>query len=202
MERVDSKVSCKEVLNKIMEQPISFTTLNDFVFCPASIYFHNLYEGVNNLLYTGVKQIKGKAAHKNIDDDTWSKSDVICSISVYSHTYDLMGKIDKYYPKTKELVESKRTIKTVYDGYVFQLYAQYFAMQDSGYEVEKLTLYSITNNKKYPVKLPCDNKEMLKKFEGNLKAIRNFNLNDFKPTNVEKCQNCIYINACAWGAEF
>ncbi len=27
-----------------MEQPISVSTLNDFIFCPASIYFHQMYE--------------------------------------------------------------------------------------------------------------------------------------------------------------
>lgn len=185
-----------------MENPITFTTLNDFVFCPASIYFHGLYEGVNDLLFTGEKQLKGKAAHKKIDDDEWTQSDVLCSLTVYSSTYGLMGKIDKYSPKSKELVETKRTISTIYDGYIFQIYAQYFAMKESGYDVRKLTLYSKTDNKKYDISLPADDPEMLAKFEKNLQDLRDFDLSSFQPTNLEKCKNCIYSNACAWGGNF
>ena len=87
-----------------MEELIPFTMLNDFIFCPASIYFHKMYDGVENLLFTGEKQIAGKALHKKIDDNTWTQSDVICSQSFESRKYGLYGKIDKYYPKKKTLV--------------------------------------------------------------------------------------------------
>ena len=185
-----------------MENPITFTMLNDFVFCPASIYFHGLYEDVMDLLYTGEKQLKGKAAHKKIDENNWTQSKVLCSIPVYSTKYNLMGKIDKYYPDTKELMETKRTIKTIYDGYIFQLYAQYFAMKESGFEVCKLALYSKTDNKKYKINLPEDDHAMLDKFEQNLCELRGFDFAFFEPTNVEKCMNCIYSNACPWGENF
>lgn len=33
--------------------------LNDFVFCPVSIYFHSLYLGVERNLYQGKSQING-----------------------------------------------------------------------------------------------------------------------------------------------
>lgn len=42
-----------------MENPISISMLNDFVFCPVSIYFHNLYQGVEKNLYQGKSQING-----------------------------------------------------------------------------------------------------------------------------------------------
>lgn len=32
------------------ENPILITWLNDFVFCPRSIYFHNLYGDKDNLV--------------------------------------------------------------------------------------------------------------------------------------------------------
>ena len=51
-----------------MENPISITMLNDFVFCPVSIYFHNLYQGVEKNLYQGKSQINGTKAHETIDN--------------------------------------------------------------------------------------------------------------------------------------
>ena len=42
-----------------MENPISITMLNDFVFSPISISFHNLYQGVEKNLYLGKSQING-----------------------------------------------------------------------------------------------------------------------------------------------
>lgn len=184
-----------------MEDPLQFTTLNDFVFCPASIYYHGLYDGIENLLYTGHAQLRGKSAHKNIEENTWTQSDVICAQKVYSDRYGLIGKIDKYYPKTKHLVESKRQIKQIYDGYIFQLYAQYFAMTESGFEVSSLFLYSIVDHKKYPILLPEQNPDMLSKFEDLIDEIRAFDLSDFRPSNVEKCRNCIYSPACKWGCD-
>lgn len=185
-----------------MEELIPFTMLNDFIFCPASIYFHGMYDDVMNLLYTGVKQLRGKAEHKKIDNNEWTKSCVLCSIAVNSHKYGLTGKIDKYYPISNELVETKTYIKNIYDGYIFQLYAQYFAMIESGYKVDKLTLYSKIDNKKYKVKLPVDDKNMFFKFKQTINELKNFKLSNFKPTNSDKCNNCIYINACTWGGFF
>jgi CRISPR-associated protein Cas4 len=182
-----------------MEDPIAFTTLNDFLFCPASIYYHRLYEGVENLLYTGEKQLKGAKAHEHIEENSWSQSNVICALMVYSDKYGLVGKIDKYYPEKACLVESKRQIKHIYDGYIFQLYAQYFAMKESGYNVERLYLYSIVDHKKYPIKLPKEDKEMLAKFESLINQIHSYDLGEFKPTNIEKCLNCIYSPMCKWG---
>lgn len=46
-----------------MENPISITKLNDFVFCPVSIYFHGLYDGVERNLYQGKSQINGTKSH-------------------------------------------------------------------------------------------------------------------------------------------
>ena len=184
-----------------MEELIPFTMLNDFIFCPASIYFHKMYDGVENLLYTGEKQMTGKALHKKIDENTWTQSDVICSQTFETCEYGLYGKIDKYYPKTKTLVESKAKIVTIYDGYVFQLYAQYFAMKESGVEVEKLQLYSIKDNIKYPVLLPEKDKKMFSKFKKLIDSIHSFTIENFKQKNIEKCRNCIYANACAWGGQ-
>lgn len=34
-----------------MENPINITMLNDFIFCPLSIYYHNLYDDMETSLY-------------------------------------------------------------------------------------------------------------------------------------------------------
>ena len=173
--------------------------LNDFIFCPASIYFHKMYDGVENLLFTGEKQLTGKALHKKIDENKWTQSDAICGRMFESTKYGLYGKIDKYYPSTGTLVESKAKIVKIYDGYVFQLYAQCFACREADLIVNKLELYSIKDNKKYLVELPENDIGMLRKFEILIKEIREFDIGSFKQQNVSKCKSCIYVNACAWG---
>lgn len=84
----------------------------------------------------------------------------------------------------------------VYDGYVFQLYAQFFAMTEMGYLVKKLSLYSLDDNKRYSVPLPSESVDMLNKFESLIKEIQAFVPEDYKQSNVEKCKNCIYEPLC------
>jgi CRISPR-associated protein Cas4 len=49
-----------------MDDAIIFSWLNDFIFCPVSIYFHNLYGNQTTMTYQTEKQINGTAAHKSI----------------------------------------------------------------------------------------------------------------------------------------
>jgi hypothetical protein len=42
-----------------MENYIKLSTLNDFIFCPKSIYYHNLYENYEKKLYQEESQIAG-----------------------------------------------------------------------------------------------------------------------------------------------
>lgn len=44
-------------------------------------------------------------------------------VSVYCEKYNLVGKIDVFDEKTGILTERKKKIKTVYDGYIYQIYA-------------------------------------------------------------------------------
>lgn len=179
------------------DDAILITQLNDFIFCPASIYFHQLYGGMDNILFQDKPQIDGKNAHRTVDNAQYStKKDVLQGISVYSEKYNLMGKIDLYDIGTETLIERKKKIKTIYDGYVFQIYAQYFGLIDMGYKVNKLFLYSMDDNKKYPILLPYENQEMLNKFEQTILDMRNFDLNSFTQTNSVKCEHCIYAAAC------
>ncbi|MDD7761644.1 MAG: hypothetical protein PT956_03180 [Firmicutes bacterium] len=52
-----------------MEETIKITNINDFIFCPLSIYFHNAYEEVEEKLYYDAPQLQGKSAHKTIDEN-------------------------------------------------------------------------------------------------------------------------------------
>jgi CRISPR-associated protein Cas4 len=118
---------------------------------------------------------------------------------VYSEQYHIVGKIDIYDSDAKILTERKKKIKVIYDGYIFQIYAQYFAMKEMGYEVKKLRFYSMDDNKTYPVKLPEENPDMTQKFEKTIEQIRCFKLEGFRQENIEKCKKCIYEPICDRG---
>ena len=82
-----------------MEGYITISTLNDFIFCPMSIYFHNLYES-NDFMYQDVFQIEGKQVHNSIDNKTYSsRNDILKGLEVYSIQYNICGKIDLYFQK-------------------------------------------------------------------------------------------------------
>lgn len=182
---------------RCVDESILITELNDFIFCPVSIYFHRLYGNMDTMLYQTEAQINGSSAHTSIDKGNYStKSTVLSGIDVYCEKYGLIGKIDSYDSDKKLLRERKRMIKNVYDGYVFQIYAQYFAMTEMGYQVERLELYSMLDNKVYPITLPEKDKEMLQKFECTIYKIRNFSVDDFVQDNCHKCEHCIYEPAC------
>ena len=50
-----------------MDESILITQLNDFIFCPASIYFHNLYGSMDKMLYQCEDQLNGTKAHEKLD---------------------------------------------------------------------------------------------------------------------------------------
>lgn len=180
-----------------MEETIIISYLNDFIYCPASIYFHKLYGKIDGMIYQGVKQIEGKEAHRTIDKKIYSsRKDVFQGIEVYSSKYNIIGKIDMYDAKKKILIERKNKVNEIYDGYIYQVYAEYFCLVEQGYEVNKIVIHSLKDNKNYNIKLPVKDKTGLEKFEAVIKNMRNFNLDTFKQKNKKKCENCIYEPLC------
>ncbi|EKD27478.1 MAG: hypothetical protein ACD_79C00707G0002 [uncultured bacterium] len=179
-----------------MESYIQISKLNDFIFCPYSVYFHSIYDIFSPKLYHRASQTIGKLKHKNIEKWQYSTAKrYIQGLSVYSDKYKLMGKIDIYDAKEHCLIERKNKIKKIYDGYKYQLYAQYFCLKEMKFEVKKLFFHSLSDNKRYEINLP-DEKET-EKFEKIIQTIKNFNLAEFKPIkNPNKCANCIYIELC------
>ena len=180
-----------------MDDAIIISNLNDFIFCPASIYFHKLYGSEDKLMYQTNYQIDGTKAHKSVDNKSYStRKNIITSLEVYTEKYRLYGKIDIYDADKKLLIERKKHVMKIYDGYIFQLYAQYYAMTEMGYEIERLEIRSIDDNKKYGIAVPEADIQMKQKFEYIINSMRKFDLAAFRQTNIEKCKKCIYEDAC------
>jgi len=73
-----------------MESYITLSYLNDFIFCPRSIYFHQLYAGYNEQFYKQKPQVAGTEAHSSIDNKTYStRTDVLMGIEVFSDKYNI-----------------------------------------------------------------------------------------------------------------
>ena len=180
-----------------MEEPINITMLNDYLFCPISIYYHNVYDDMEKNLYQTSKQINGTEAHKAIDYNKYSTSaNVLQGVSVYSEKYNLIGKIDVFDINKGCLIERKKKISVIYDGYIFQLYGQFYSLTEMGYKVNKLKLYSMDDNKTYDVKLPTESLEMRQKFEKVIFDINHFDFDTFVQNNRQKCLSCIYEPCC------
>lgn len=180
-----------------MEEIILISYLNDFIFCPVSIYFHKLYGDLDKRLYQTTVQINGTNAHKSIDTKKYSsKKAILQSINVYSEEFGIQGKIDTFDTDSGILTERKNKIIKIYDGYIFQVYAQYYALIEMGYNVKKIRFHSMSDNKNYPVALPQEDSVMDTKFKKLIKQMHEFNIDNFVQTNTNKCRNCIYEPSC------
>lgn len=180
-----------------MDDAILITELNDFIFCPVSIYFHKMYSDMERIIYQNTDQINGTVAHEKVDNGAYStRKNILKGIDVYCEQYNLRGKIDLFDIDAKVLRERKKKVKTIYDGYIFQVYAQYFALIEMGYDVEKIEIYSMDDHKTYDIDLPEQNLEMYTKFKKVIEDISDFNMAEFVQTNKSKCEHCIYEPAC------
>ncbi len=103
-----------------MDDYIFISTLNDFVFCPYSIYLHNIYENTDESLFQATPQIIGSIAHNTVDEKRSSANkNVYQAMSVFSQKYGLMGKIDVYKANDKYLIERKYKLKQIYQGQIY-----------------------------------------------------------------------------------
>lgn len=175
---------------------IPISSLNDFIFCPYSIYLHNVYMESDESLYHANPQTRGKIAHESVDKKTASnRVDDLLSLPVYSEEYGLMGKIDLYKKKEKKLIERKYQLKQIFQGQIYQLWAQMVCLREMGYEVESLAFYETSKNKMIPVAMPTD--DDLQQFKTFIKKFRTFDplITSFT-INPNKCIHCIYCNLC------
>lgn len=174
-----------------MESYIQISKINDFLFCPLSLYLHSVYESFDTSLYHDTPQVVGRANHASIEEGRYSTSKhVLQGIPVYSERYGIMGKIDVYDEKAKTLVERKTKIKKIWPGYVAQVYAQYFCLSEMGQKVEQIYLHSLTDNKRYSVPLPQEREQ--EGFAQLIEEIRTFDIRRYENHRCPKCANSIY----------
>jgi CRISPR-associated protein Cas4 len=180
-----------------MEPYIQITKLNDFIFCPHSLYLHTIYDEFENSTYTDVPQKIGKLKHETIDNNTYSTSrDWLQGMPVFSRKYGLAGKIDLYNQKTHALIDRKNKIGHIYEGYKYQLYAQYFALIEQGYAVKTISLHSLSDNKSYQVELPSAQDEI--GFQKLVEAIKSYKPTQDPDISPKKCERCIYNSLCSY----
>jgi len=174
-----------------MESYIPISKINDFLYCPKSLYLHLMYENFNESLFHDKPQIEGRLNHQSIEEKTYSTAKrFIVGKEVYSDKYKIMGKIDIYDVETKTLIERKTKIKQIFDGYKFQLYAQYFCLKEMGYEVKRIILRSLKDNKNYEIPLPTQKDE--KEFEDLINKIWSFDSKQLINHHCPKCDKSIY----------
>lgn len=175
-----------------MENYIAITTLNDFIFCPYSIYLHEIYNLNKEETYHSSFQSKGKRLHgfieNNKDENDWKHA------YVYSEKLSIYGKIDDYNPVTKELVEYKSTLSIAFQGYYYQIWAQYLCLLEMGIEVKKLAFFDFKSNQKIPIALP--NINQINELKKHIKSVKEIDFHMEIKVNTNKCNHCIYSNLC------
>lgn len=178
-----------------MDNLIQISKINDFIFCPFSLYTHSLYEDFSQSTYHSSYQTAGKIKHENIDNKGYSTSNkILQGTPVFSSKYGLVGKIDLFDQVNCSLIERKYKIISIYQGYIYQLYAQFFCLVEAGFKVDHLYLHSLSDNKRYSVNLP--DKFTTFDFEVLIDNIRSFCPTKFYPISLNKCRKCIYSTLC------
>lgn len=178
-----------------MEQYIQISKINDFLFCPRSLYLHSIYESFDTSVYHSAAQAAGRIAHNTIDKDMYSsKKRYVVGIPVTSSQHGITGKIDIYDTQTKTLIERKRCLKKVFDGHKYQLYAEMLCLREMGYTVDALKIHSLEDNKTYPIALPT--KEDWQAFFQTVEQMKSVEAILYVQENLSKCAPCIYRPLC------
>lgn len=178
-----------------MRDYIPISILNDYVFCPYSVYLHNVYKDTDESMYHATPQVKGRTAHKAIDTKAVHKvSTDLIAISVVSDELGVYGKIDIFYREKGLLVERKYQISQIFRGQLYQLWSQYYSLLEMGYNVSSLAFYETSKNKMHQVALPT----MLEKNEliDFIEQYKRYDPLGPLRINVNKCRHCIYCNLC------
>lgn len=179
----------------MMEDYIPISALNDFIFCPYSIYLHNVYMETDEDIYHATPQTRGRIAHETVDKKKASnRADVLQSLSVVSDKYRLMGKIDIYRTQEKRLIERKYQLRSIYKGQIYQLWAQYLCLVEMGYEIVSIAFYETSTNRMIPIPIPDE--KQIREFDSFLNTFRSYDPSQPIIINHNKCLHCIYCNIC------
>ncbi len=174
-----------------MEPIIPISTINDFLFCPRSLYMHLAAGDILPSSYHEAPQVRGNETHAAVDQKRYShRKDILQGLSIYSEELQVQGKLDTFNVKTGELVERKTKIIKLQEGNYMQLYAQYFCLLEMGYRPKVLSFYSMLDNKKYPVAVPGEiEKNRLKTI---IRQMQSYTQEDLLAHHCANCNNNIY----------
>lgn len=174
-----------------MDSAIPISCINDFLFCPRSLYLHQIYSSFEVNTYHDTPQTLGGITHENIEDGKYTTSKhVLQALPVYSNRLGIKGKIDVYDSKKKHLIERKYRVKQIYKGFRFQLYAQMYCLREMGFRVDKLSIQSLSDNKRYDIPLPT--REERRGFEEVIAKMKEFNSDSIRKHTCSHCDNNIY----------
>lgn len=174
---------------------IPISTLNDFVFCPYSIYLHGIYSQVDFSLYHAAPQVRGSISHKATDSKTSStRKDYILSLPVFSDNLRITGKIDLFRISEGHLIERKYQLKNIYQGHLYQIWGQYFCLKEMGYDVKRLSFYEISTKRFIPVSIPGESE--FNELKMVIEKYIQYNPGKGTKTNQNKCSHCIYCPMC------
>lgn len=179
-----------------MENYIPISAINDFIFCPKSLYLHAIYYSFNTHVYHDTPQIIGKIKHENIEEGMYSTAKRFAQgLPVYSDRLRVVGKIDVFDRENNYLIERKYRIKKIFDGQKYQLYAQMYCLEEVGFTIEKMFIHSLSDNKRYEISSPSDEEKKI--FEDLVAHMHQFILNKSHfMINPRKCNRCIYHQLC------
>jgi len=146
--------------------------------------------------YHKTPQVRGNEAHSAVDEKRYSnRKNVLQNMNIFSAELGIQGKIDTFDMETGELIERKAKLNKIFEGHLMQIYAQYFCLLEMGYRPTKLFFYSMSDNKKYPIKLPKDkDKQRLKE---TIKEMQNYTPEKLLSHHCANCDDNIY-SALSW----
>ncbi len=174
-----------------MDSLIPISAINDFLFCPKSLYLHTVYSSFEKNTYHDTPQVLGTIAHENIEKGEYTTSShILQALSVYSSRLGVKGKIDIYDTKNRFLIERKYRVKSIYTGFKYQLYAQMYCLEEAGMPVERLFIQSLSDNKRYEIPKPASDER--KKFEAVIQKMQSFTSDDLQNHTCQHCSNNIY----------
>jgi CRISPR-associated exonuclease Cas4 len=174
-----------------MDSYIPISTINDFLYCPKSLYLHSIYNSFETSVYHSKPQVVGGIAHENIENGTYTTAaHILQGLSVSSERIGVRGKIDIYDTKKHQLIERKYRVKQIYLGFKYQLYAQMYCLEEAAYPVKELYIQSLSDNKRYEISIP--NAQERQAFEETIDKMKNFTPEDLQNHTCSHCQNHIY----------
>lgn len=174
-----------------MDSAISISAINDFLYCPKSLYLHSLYGSFDTAIYHDTPQIRGGIAHENIEEGRYTTAKhILQGLSVYSSRLGVKGKIDTYDSKNKHLIERKYRVKRIYTGFRYQLYAQMFCLEEAGFPVARLFIHSLSDNRRYEIPLPTT--EEKQEFEKVIATMKSYSGVSVQNHSCSHCQENIY----------